>query len=281
MQQFFPNIEQILDVLFAELPDGVYPVDRADDPDPNKRSNSSAEIRAHAQVYANLYANMQVVNADKFISTVTPDGLARWEIDLFAAVQDGSLGYAVRQANLFSAIRATGSISLPAIQAIVGGLLTPLGLPFLIVPWNGVQTGPNQNAWILELSALGLDTFLSLEDPILGTGLGLGLTPLDCNLDYAAAGLTAQDLANIQATAYTYEVQIYGNAPANVLALLDARLTAKEPARSAHIIRNNATPPPVNTALDMGPFTGDTSTNVIDGGNFTSSTFNDWELGGF
>lgn len=237
--QFFPNIEQVMDVLMAELPDGVYPTDRADDPNPDKRSVSSSEIRAHAQVFANLYSNLRVINEDKFISTVTQDGLARWEVELFSAIQDGTLPFAVRKANLIAKIRAYGSINLPTIEGIVAGVLGPI--PFAILPYGGAFNGTEYGAWIFGFSQLGLDTFLGLRDPLWGAQQDF--VPLDCDLDYAAAGITAQDLAEIQATAYTYEVQIYGNASADTLTQLDLLLTQHEPARSTHIIRNNATGP--------------------------------------
>lgn len=281
--QFFPNVEQVLDLLFAELPDGTYATDRADDPDPNKRSVSSSELRAMATLLAQLYDNLLDIDDNKAITTIQPDGLAPWEKDLFSAVQDSLLPFAIRQQRLLAKIRAFGGINLPTIQGIVAGILTPAGLSFAILPYSGQNNGTINGAWILGQSQLGLDTFLALEDPLLGTGLGVGQTPLDCDLDYAAAGLTAQDLLNIQFTAYAYEVQIYGNADADTLALLDRELTALEPARSTHVIRNNATPPSDPDILDLGTFTSDTRSDDIDGGIFTDpdATYDVWDFGGF
>jgi hypothetical protein len=242
-QQIFLNTEQILSLMFTELPEGVYATDRADDPDPNKRSVSSSELRAQAMVLSALYQNLLGINSDKSITTVTEDGLASWEMDLFASAQDGSLGYAVRQQNLLAKIRANGGISLPAIQSIVSAILTPLGLPFQILPYSGQSNGTVTGSWVLDESVLDVSTWLASLDPLIGTGLGVGETPLDCNLDYAAAGISQSDLVSIQMTAYTYEVQIYGNADAATLALLDRQLTALEPARSTHVITNNAAEP--------------------------------------
>lgn len=282
-QQLFLDVESLLSILIGELPEGVFATDRADDPDPDKRSYSSVELRAMSIMLGTLYENLENIDANKFITTVQPDGLPAWERDLFAAVQDSMLSFSVRQQRLLSQLRAIGGINFPTIKAIVDAILTPLGLPFQILTYCGSGPDPITGAWILGLSALGLDTFLALEDPLLGTGLGPGLTPLDCDLDYAAAGLTAQDLANIQATAYTYEVQIFGNADAQTLALLDKQLTAKEPARSTHVIRNNAPGPVSPDVLDLGPFNADTLINVIDAGQFTvpASTYDVWDLGGF
>lgn len=238
----FLTVEQIMDLLLAELPDGPYAADRADDPDFAKRSASSSELRAHAQTIANLYENLAAINSDKFISTVTTDGLNSWEKELFAAAQDSLLPYSIRQQNLLAKYRASGGISLPAIQSVVDGIITPLGLTFDILPWSGQSNGLASGAWLLDVSALGQGTFLGNLDPLRGAGRDPGIVPLDCSLDYAAAGLTSQQLLDIQATAYTYEVRIFGTADAATLALLDRRLTELEPARSTHIIRNNWQP---------------------------------------
>jgi hypothetical protein len=237
----FPSVEQVLDILMSEIPDGPYAKDRADDPDPDNRSYSSVELRAHSQMIANAYSNLQDVYSNKFITTVTPDGLADWEKDLFASAQDSNLPFSTRQQNLIAKIRAQGGISLPAIQNVISAILTPLGLPFQILPYGGEYNGTQYGVWVFEYSELGLDTYLGDLDPVIGARRDM--TPLDCALNYEAAGLTAQQLAEIQATAYTYEVQIYGDASAATLALLDKQLTAQEPARSTHIITNNATPP--------------------------------------
>lgn len=226
----------------AELPEGVYAEDRADDPDPSKRSYTSAEMRAFAILMAELYENLDNVYRDKFLTTVTPDGLPEWEHDLFSSAQDSSLSFDTRKQNLLAKFRSKGGISLPAIQSVVASILTPLGLAFDILPYSGQTNGALTGSWVFETSTLGDDTFLADEDPLLGAGRGLGIVPLDCSLDYAAAGITANDLLEIQETAYTYAVRIFGIASAQTLSLLDAQLTANEPARSTHVIFNNWQP---------------------------------------
>lgn len=240
--QLFPDIEQVLDILMSELPDGVYAEDRADDPDQTKRSYSSSELRAHAQIFANLYESLSEISDNKTVTTVRPSGLAEWEKELFAAVQDSMLPIETRKQNLLSKLRALGRISLPGIADVISGVLGPLGIPFAILPYGGQFNGTGYGAWIFEFSQLGFDTYLAKLDPLIGAQQNF--VPLDCSLNYVAAGITLQDLLDIQATAYTYEVDIYGNADTDTLNLLDRQLTALEPARSTHIIRNNATPPP-------------------------------------
>lgn len=241
----FPNTDQILTVIFQDLPDGVYADDRADHADPAFRSNSSSELRAHARVLAILYENLLDINSDKFISSVTQEGLAAWEKDLFIEAQDGAQPYAIRQQNLLAKYRANGGISLPAIRAIISAILTPLGLSFQILPYCGQSNGVINGAWVLDESSLGLSTWLAALDPLKGAGLDAGITPLDCSLDYAGANITQSSLVEIQKTAYSYEVQIFGNADASTLFLLDKQLTNFEPARSTHIITNNTAVPAI------------------------------------
>ncbi len=281
---FFPNVEQIFDILFAELPAGVYAEDRADNPNPNLRSVSSSEIRAHAQLYANLYDNLSQIYADKFISTVTPYGLPYWEAELFATPQDPTQTFIQRQNNLLAKFRLIRGINYASIYSVVDGILTPLGLPFAIFQYNGCGQGQTPpGAWILGFTPLGYGTYLSAADPLLGAGRGEGITPLDCSLNYAAAGITLAQLQDIQATAYTYEVQIYGDASDATLTALDKALTQFEPARSTHIITNNAMPGGAPEGFDMGPFVADTLADMFDFGLFTlpSASYDVYDFGGF
>lgn len=258
----FLSVEQVLDLYFAELPDGVYATDRADSPDLEKRSYSSSELRAHSEMVAVLYENLQTINQDKFISTVTNDGLTSWERDLFAEAQDSSQPYNVRQQNLLAKARATGGISRPVITSIISGVLTPQGLAFDVIPLCGCNGG----VWILEVSRLDIDTFLSIADPLIGANPS---APLDCDLDYVAAGITLAQLQAIQTTAYTYLVKIYGVADATTLALLDRLLTQFEPARSTHILVNNAESGGVPDNIDGGEFTTPFYYTILDNGLFT------------
>lgn len=251
-EQLFPSVDQVMEVLMGELPKDVYATDRADDPDPNKRSVSSSEIRAHAQTYADIYANLKLVNNAKRISTLTADDLSSvgfWEKMLFATAQSSGQPFATRQANLFAKYRAQGGLSFPYINGLIASILTPLGLAFqqstMCNPMGGTS-------WILDVSALEVDTILNFADPLLGAGRGPGITPLDCSLDYAAAGISAQTLADIQATAYTYYVFIYGNASAATLSQLDQLLTQSEKGGSTHVIINNAPLPPDPNVVDLG-----------------------------
>jgi hypothetical protein len=273
----FLSIEQIMDLLMDELPDGVYADDRADDPDVDKRSHSSSELRAHAQMLADLYENLSQIDADKFLTTVTEEGLTPWEKMLFQTAQDSSLDFETRKSKLLAKFRSSGSIARPAISDLVASVLDPLGLTFELAAWCGSD---GLGGWILDFTELDVGTYLAAMDPLLGAKKDF--VALDCSLDYAAAGLTADELAAIQETAYSYEVRIIGHADAETLSLLDLLLTQSEPARSTHRIVNDFVPvDPL--AIDMGGFTGSTLTDVIDCGTFTSppATYDVWDMGDF
>lgn len=255
----FLNEEQNFSLIMSELPDGVYATDRADNPDPNKRSWSSSENRSWAKSFTDIYSNMKLVYLDKFITTASADGIALWEAVLFDAPVDATLDLETRRARCLAKYQYMGGISYPVIYALVASILTPIGVTFDIVTLNGARPG---GAWIFEVSHLGLDTYLVPMDPIRGNENNQAL---DCSLDYAGAGLTQQQLTDIQNTAYTYLVRITGTADPTTLAFLDQQLTALEPARSTHFIINN--------------FSGSVSQD-IDGGDFGPQVYYDFLNGG-
>jgi hypothetical protein len=144
----------------------------------------------------------------------------------------------------------------------MASILTPLSLPYNIFALNGSVPG---SAWIMDVSHLGLDTFLVGMDPIRGA---IRTAPLDCNLNYAAAGLTLAQLQAIQATAYTYVVKITGTASSTVLAQLGAALTIFEGASRTHMIVNNVGDP-YPDRFDGGLFTASQDFGILDGGSFS------------
>lgn len=171
----FPNIEQIMDILMGEFPANVYAEDRADNIDPKLRSYSSSEIRAHASMIAALYANMQAVWQDKFISTVNADSIAQWEMILFGTAQDSTQPLEVRRANLLTKFQSTGGISYTYINNIIHGILDPLSIPFQIIYYTGFNGG----AWILDESPLDVSDYLAGMDPLEGAIQNKYV--LDCN----------------------------------------------------------------------------------------------------
>lgn len=355
-QPIFPGIEDIMTILLGEMPAGPYAQDRADNPNTMLRSISSSEIRAHAQVFANLYANLQDIDQNKFLTTVNPDEIGNWEQELFTTVVDTSQSFATRQQNALSKYRARGGLSYPYIYSIISSVLTPLGLTFDLVTYNCFNSGTD-GVWILDMSLLDVGTYLGLDDPLTGavqnspyildcnaiinvtgtttngspiitavestSGIGVGAPIVGAGIpsgttvlstttstitmsqnatisalsvaiqiqNYVLAGLTAQEYADIQTVAYTYEVRIYGNASAATLTTLDQLLTQNEKATVTHVIINNFPPPipgpipgPIDgTLVDMGPFTGDTLIDNINCGLFLTLpvTYDNWDFGAF
>jgi hypothetical protein len=239
----FPTADEIMLLLLSELPEGVYASDLANHPDPERRSVSSAELRAHAELIALLYANLNLVWRDKFLSTVSPGGLSSWERELFATAQDAAVDFATRQSRLIAKFRSKGGISYAALSSIVAGILEPLKVEFQLAPW----CGPFNGAWVLGESELEFGTYLSQIDPLYGSRGGV--KALGCDLDAAGAGLTEDEVRDIQAAAYTYELRIFGPVDDATLQTLDAILEHFEAARSTHLILpdhpgNVPVPPP-------------------------------------
>lgn len=180
----FPNIEQILNIILGELPANVFASDRADNTDISKRSYSSSELRAHAQIYGNLYLNLLDIYLNKFITTVQPDQISNWESDLFQNPVDSSLSFEQRVLNLLTKYRMTGGISYSYIYNLVSSILTPKGLPFIINVYGGLPQG----AWMLDYSPLDTNTYLSDISPLAGNIIGQ--YDLDCYATMNIIGTT-------------------------------------------------------------------------------------------
>jgi hypothetical protein len=257
----FGDLEKLVDLFLAELPEGMFAEDRADHPDPSKRSISSSDIRAQMKLLADAYVNMARIYDDKFPHLIGLEAARRWEKMVFPDPVDASRPLNERITDITTKLRLIGGISFLTIQSLVDTILGAEGLDYEIVNWSGLNGG----AWLFEESLLDVDTYLTLTDPILGKQVG---QELDCDLDYQAAGLTLDQLIGIQRTAYTYEVRIKGNATLAVIARLDRELTKFEPARSTHIITNNFIGLDLDETIDGG-FFGQPYTRVIDGRDFS------------
>jgi hypothetical protein len=272
MKAYFPNVKELMDLIQAELPEGVYAADRADDPD--KTSVSSSELRAHAAVLADLYSNLKTINDDKTLSTLSQSGLSYWEKELFLRPQDTSLSYEMRLQNLLAKKRSSGGISLPAIQSVIDAILKDVD--YALLPYSGQADG----AWRLGESVLSERTYLSLRDPIWGARRDRDLLGCDQNLE--ASGVSEGVLREIQATAYTYEVRIFSEISDELLRLLDQRLKELEPARSTHLITIKAIGPAEADILDLGSFDQHLLTDEIDCGTFDrpAGSYNLYDFGG-
>lgn len=219
----FLSREQIYRVLQRELPEGVYP------DGPPSAFFSTADNDSIAGIAASGYQNLSVAY-DNYFPQLAVEKLSDWEIAVFGAVSSSLLTVLERQQRILEKLRAQLDISWGSILSQIQEIFDAAGLEFDLVTWCGSVGGGG--AWDLEFSQLDVDTYLSFMDPI-------RTAFLDCSLDYASIGLTADQLAAAQRTAYTYEVRVIGHADASFLADLDAILTAIEPARSTHYIYND------------------------------------------
>lgn len=258
----FGSEDELFAVLQGEMPDGVYSKDLAKNTDTTNNAWTSSEARTWAMLIRDAYVSLLAIYNNKFVTLADHSGIERWEKVLFATPVDGTLTWEERRDNLLTQLRYQGGINFAVINAAVSAILTPLALTYTISTLNGARPG---SAWILDVGLLGLDTFLVGMDPIRGA---IRTAPLDCDLDYEAAGLTLAQLQAIQATAYTYVVKITGTADDATLAKLDTVLTRLEGASRTHMIVNNVGGP-YPDVFDGGLFTAPTDFGILDGGRFT------------
>lgn len=249
---------QLYRILQRELPSDVYA-----DGSPSAFF-STADMDSVAQVIADSYSNLHTIYLDEF-PTTTEARISDWELKVLGAVGNALFDLDTRKANVLARLREQRGISVPIIESKLDPVFAiadiidenaTVVVPSWLLEVNGylevddyiafrdppsseggltyqlVEWCHSPGAWILDVSELEVSTYLSFKDPLYSTGI-------TCALNYAALGLTAQDLADIQATAYTYEIRIIGTAGTNFLNYLDALLDRIEPARSTHFIYNN------------------------------------------
>lgn len=270
----FLTEDECFTILQGELPEGVYASDLAKAADPDKRSWVSSELRAWAKLAANAYDSLEAVYDDKFISYASEGGIARWEKDLLFYGGDGTLLLEERRAILLAKVRSRGGLSYPALNALVSGILAPLGFTWDIVTCAGGRGG----AWMIDTHCrLDQDTYLAYGDPLRGAVRGAAL---DCDLDFEAAGITAERLEGIQQAAFTYLVRITnGTLSDGVASFLDLLLTTFEPGRSTHQVVENFTGD-MPDVIDGGRFSTTRYFGIIDGGRFGVASEHDVISGG-
>jgi hypothetical protein len=159
-----------------------------------------------------------------------------WEVKVFGYELSGSLTLTKRQNAVIGKLRSKPNLTISEMiyltQTVVGTNVT-------------VQIGEWQNesgSWLIGVSKLGVTT-------ILGSGFRLwvtsGLYPgiSLCNVTPAQVGLTQTQFTQMQVSAYSYSVLIYGyTLTAAQLTQLNILLSANEPARSQHFIYSGLNP---------------------------------------
>jgi len=246
-------------MISAELPEGVFAFGSPE------KFYTTADDDSVAKCTESAYNNLERIYQNSFPQSAD-EKISDWEVKVFGAVGSAFDNLQTRRQNVLDKLRERAGISIPIIReklqktfdkadiisegvnGVIGGswlldfnyldvdtflsfrdpsVPSDADLSFDIVEW-GCESG----AWILDVSHLDLETYLGFMDTIRARDL-------DCDLDYAAAGITAQQLADIQTTAFTYEIRIHGHAEQRFLDYLEKQLTKIEPARSAHYIYND------------------------------------------
>lgn len=222
----FLDRETLYRLLTRELPEDVYPDSgRPDD------FWATASLDAKAEVLANAYAALEQVWDNYWPQHADADGIAQHEIARFGSLSIG-LDLAARQARVLAKMRSLPSMSRPDLQLLIEAEL-PVDTVVTIVGWNDDSVGEvDAGAWFLDVSELGVDTFLgaygSHSYPV-GTDL--------CEEDGSDVGMSADDWAEYQEQAYTYEVRIWDYTPtADELAAIELVLLDAESSESQHTV---------------------------------------------
>lgn len=232
-------------MLQRELPQGVYP-----DGAPSAFF-STADMDSVAKVAASGYSSLSRIYDNYFVATAD-EKIDDWVLRMFGTLFDPSTPLQTKRDRVLTKIRSQPTLNRWQIMTIVAKYL-PEGKFVQVYHACGNEPG-NQPFWLLGVSLLGIDTRLAgltadeigiTEDNILNwckfistLHWRLGEDGLGENtyLSY----INWIDLASFMATAFQYEIRIYDyTLPANDLAALEVELQNNEPARSAHIIKQN------------------------------------------
>jgi hypothetical protein len=250
---YFLQPNDLYRILQRESPPNLYP-----DGQPSQFF-STADQYSVASVLGDAYANQEEVY-DNYFPTVTVDNLPDFEFLYFGYNLDSTLTIDQRRVLLLNKIRTKRRTTPQDIIDVIYTIIDP-SIPVEILEWNGNFNGTRYGAWILGVSTLGIDTFLSGRAPIYGAQLDKA--PLDCDLDVAAAGITEEDLINIQDTAFTYTVNIGVTLDVQTLTMLDSALNAAEGASRRHFI--NASAGYLLEEPDGGYVLDDSGGKILDG----------------
>lgn len=236
----FLNQQEIYRILQRELPEGVY-ADGAPE-----AFFTTADNYSTASGIASAYSKMERAY-DNFWPQYADEKIDDWEIFVFNALQSG-LSLAERRTRVINQLKTRPTLALWEILTTVVANFVPPGTFVQVVEWgcsDSVAYG-----WQLGISKLGSETVLGwgytkvgpdggdLCAAVIGDGWRLGQSPLGIGTRLGGS-ISYKDLSEAQLRAYAYEVRIFGySLSSSERANLDLLLKRKEPARSAHIIRD-------------------------------------------
>lgn len=232
-------------MLQRELPEGVYP------DGPPTAFFSTADMDSVAAVGASGYQSLQTIYNNYFPQSST-EKIDDWVIRMFGQLFDGNPSVQTKRDRVIAKIRSQPTLNRWQLLTTIVKYL-PENVFCQVFHACGNEPG-NQPFWLLGVSLLGIDTILAAK-----SADQIGITPdnilnwcqfvstLHWRLGQDGLGDTTflsyiswQDLSSFQATAFQYEIRIYDYTmpDADVSAML-AEITAAEPARSAHLFKNN------------------------------------------
>jgi hypothetical protein len=227
----FLSTDEIYRMWQRELPEGVYFDGSA------TGSFSTASVRAKSMLLKTAYDNMARVYDNQY-PQLADERIFDWELYAFGRYLPGSLTLAERRTKILDRFRLRPGITTSDMKAVVLSIIGQ-DKTVEIRPW-----GCDGGVWLLGISQLGIDTYLAgarLVDITPGVFPGLDL----CDLSDDTDPILSSDfyLAELQETAYTYEVCIFGyTLTDDERNLMDAELKKYEPARAAHVITDNLDP---------------------------------------
>lgn len=222
----FLTVAEVYEAIRRETPEDVY----ASSAEPSV-FYTSADDYSVAKTIGTGYLTLQRVY-DNYFPLYTVESIEDWEMFVFGRIGDGTLSLEQRRALVVQKLRQQGGITDFDIRAAVTGaipFLAPSG--FEVIPWNSPE-----GSWMLDLSQLGISTYLNGSNLVDAVGPGL------CDADPADYGLTPEEWRIAQEEAYTYSVFIYNyTLTPTDFQTLDAALTAVEEGQSRHVIVDGLT----------------------------------------
>lgn len=221
----FLTTDQIYRIIQRELPpENVYP------DGPASAFFSTADSYATAKTIGDAYNSLSNIY-DQYFPQYSTDRLADWEVLVLGKNLPETLTLQQRRDRVLAKIRSQKRATPTDMRALVYTIIDP-SVPVEIAEWGCGDAG-----WVLDVSQLEISTILNEFNNLNLVGPDL------CTKDAVDFGLTAQEFADYQAQAYTYEVRIYGyTLTAQELIDLEEALNAGEPARSRHIIIDGLNP---------------------------------------
>jgi hypothetical protein len=214
----FLNREEVYRLLQRELPDGVY-ADGAP-----SAFYSTADMDSVASGIAKVYSNLERVYENYWPQTAD-ERIDDWELVVLNARQDAALTLASRRDKVLTKLRSRQGITISDMKSIVWGVIGS-DKTVEIREW-GCESG----AWVLDESELDINTYLGGQNRFKAVG-----SDATCS-DGSEFGFTAQEWEELREETFTFEVCIYDyTLSTEERRLIDERLTAGEPARSAHVI---------------------------------------------